>query len=241
MKFPFGRPARPVPSMRGLPAEADSNISTGSSAARRTNGIRRSMKAPRRSRSKKTPEEGYHLMEDMTDKAINWIGQQKALIPDKPFFVYFAPGATHAPHHVPKEWADKYKGKFDQGWDKLREETFARQKKLGVIPQDCQLTPRHKEIPAWDEMPAALKPVLIREMEVYAGFMEYTDHHVGRLVDSLKKLNLLDDTLIYYIIGDNGAFCSRVRYRARSMRRRPSTVPGHLKFVSSCWSGLTTR
>ena len=154
---------------------------------------------------KKTPEEGYHLMEDMTDKAINWIGQQKALIPDKPFFVYFAPGAVHAPHHVPKEWADKYKGKFDQGWDKLREEIFARQKKLGVIPQDCQLTPRHKEIPAWDEMAAELKPVIIRQMEVYAGFMEYTDHHVGRLVDALKKLNLLDDTLIYYIIGDNGA------------------------------------
>jgi arylsulfatase len=154
---------------------------------------------------KKTPQEGYHLMEDMTDKAINWIGQQKALIPDKPFFVYFAPGATHAPHHVPKEWADKYKGQFDQGWDKLREETFARQKKLGVIPADCQLTPRHKEIPSWDEMPAALKPVLLRQMEVYAGFMEYTDHHVGRLLDSVKKLNLFDDTLIYYIIGDNGA------------------------------------
>ncbi|MGC2662576.1 MAG: arylsulfatase, partial [Candidatus Acidiferrales bacterium] len=154
---------------------------------------------------KKTPEEGYHLMEDMTDKAIDWIGQQKALVPDKPFFVYFAPGATHAPHHVPKEWADKYKGKFDQGWDKLREEIFARQKKLGVIPPDCQLTQRHKEIPAWDEMPAALKPVLIRQMEVYAGFLEYADHHVGRLVDALKKLNVLDDTLIYYIIGDNGA------------------------------------
>jgi arylsulfatase len=154
---------------------------------------------------KKTPEEGYHFMEDMTDKAMNWIGQQKALIPDKPFFVYFAPGATHAPHHVPKEWADKYKGKFDQGWDKLREETFARQKKLGVIPEDCQLTPRHKEIPAWDAMPAALKPVLIRQMEVYAGFLEYADHHVGRLLDSLKGLDLLDDTLVYYIIGDNGA------------------------------------
>jgi len=154
---------------------------------------------------KKTPEEGYHFMEDMTDKAINWIGQQKALIPDKPFFVYFAPGATHAPHHVPKEWAEKYKGKFDQGWDKLREETFARQKKLGVIPEDCQLTPRHKEIPAWDAMPAALKPVLIRQMEVYAGFLEYADHHVGRLLDSLKQLDLLDDTLVYYIIGDNGA------------------------------------
>src|SRR5713226_5375983 len=154
---------------------------------------------------KRTPEEGYHLMEDMTDKAMNWIGQQKALMPDKPFFVYFAPGATHAPHHVPKEWADKYKGKFDQGWDKVREETFARQKKLGVIPPDCQLTQRHKEIPAWDEMPAALKPVLIRQMEVYAGFLEYADHHVGRLVDSLKALNLLDDTVVYYIIGDNGA------------------------------------
>ncbi len=154
---------------------------------------------------KKTPEEGYHLMEDMTDKAINWIGQQKALTPDKPFFVYFAPGATHAPHHVPKEWADKYKGKFDQGWDKLREEIFARQKQLGVIPQECDLTQRHKEIPAWDEMPAALKPVLVRQMEIYAGFMEYTDYHVGRLVDSLKRLNLLDDTLFFYIIGDNGA------------------------------------
>ena len=153
----------------------------------------------------KTPEEGYHLMADMTDKAIAWVGQQKALIPDKPFFMYFAPGATHAPHHVPKEWADKYKGKFDAGWDKLREETFARQKALGVIPQDCELTARHKEIPAWDDMPEALKPVLRRQMEVYAGFMEYADHHVGRLLDSLEHLHLLDDTLVYYIIGDNGA------------------------------------
>jgi arylsulfatase len=154
---------------------------------------------------KKTPEEGYHFMEDMTDKAMAWVGQQKALAPDKPFFVYFAPGATHAPHHVPKEWADKYKGKFDQGWDKLREETIVRQKALGVIPQDCQLTARHAEIPAWDAMPEALKPVLRRQMEVYAGFLEYTDYHVGRLLDSLKKLGLLDDTLVYYIIGDNGA------------------------------------
>ena len=153
----------------------------------------------------KTPEEGYHLMADMTDKAIAWIGQQKALLPDKPVFVYFAPGATHAPHHVPKEWADKYKGKFDAGWDKLREQTFERQKKLGVIPPDSKLTPRHKEIPAWDEMPQNLKPVLRRQMEVYAGFLEFTDHHVGRLLDSLSKLRLLDDTLVYYIIGDNGA------------------------------------
>ena len=153
----------------------------------------------------KTPEEGYHFMEDMTDKAIAWISQQKAIAPDKPFFAYFAPGATHAPHHVPPEWADKYKGKFDQGWDNLREEIFARQKKLGVIPEDCQLTRRHEEIPAWDDMPELLKPVLSRQMEVYAGFMEYTDHHVGRLLDSMEKLGILDDTLVYYIIGDNGA------------------------------------
>jgi len=154
---------------------------------------------------KKTPAEGYHFMEDMTDKAMAWISQQKALAPDKPFFVYFAPGATHAPHHVPKEWADKYKGRFDHGWDKLREETIVRQKRLGVIPADCQLTARHQEIPAWDDMPEDLKPVLRRQMEVYAGFLEYTDYHVGRLFDGLAKLNIMDDTLIYYIIGDNGA------------------------------------
>lgn len=153
----------------------------------------------------KTPEEGYHFMADMTDKAIDWIGQQKALAPDRPFFVYFAPGATHAPHHVPLEWADKYKGKFDAGWDALREETFARQRALGVIPGDSVLTARHEQIPAWDDMPDDLKPVLRRQMEVYAGFLEYADHHVGRLVETLETLNILDDTLIYYVIGDNGA------------------------------------
>jgi arylsulfatase len=153
----------------------------------------------------RTPEEGYHLMEDMTDKAIAWIGQQKALLPHKPFFVYFAPGATHAPHHVPQEWADKYKGKFDDGWDILRQATFTRQKDLGVIPSDCRLTARHPEIPGWDEMPEELKPVLRRQMEVYAGFLEYTDHHIGRLLDSLDRLGILGDTLVYYIIGDNGA------------------------------------
>jgi arylsulfatase A-like enzyme len=153
----------------------------------------------------KTPEEGYHLTTDMTTKAINWIRQQKALMPDRPFFTYFAPGATHAPHHVPKEWADKYKGKFDQGWDKLREETFARQKRLGVIPTDCELTARHPEIPAWDTITAAMKPVLARQMEVYAGFLEHTDHHVGLLIDGLKDLGVLEDTLIFLIIGDNGA------------------------------------
>lgn len=151
------------------------------------------------------PEDGYHLMADLADKAIGWVAQQKALAPDKPFFVYFAPGATHAPHHVPKEWADKYKGKFDAGWDKLREETFARQRKLGVIPADCELTVRPKEVPAWDDMPQEFQPVLARQMEVYAGFLEYADHHVGRLLDTIDKMGLADDTLVYYIIGDNGA------------------------------------
>ncbi len=155
--------------------------------------------------NKKTPEEGYHLVEDMTDKALAWIGQQKALTPDKPFFIYFAPGATHAPHHVPKEWADKYKGKFDGGYDKLREETIARQKQLGVIPAECELTARNAEVPAWDDVPESFKPVLRREAEVYAGYMEFTDHHVGRIFDSLERLGIMDNTLIYYIIGDNGA------------------------------------
>ena len=131
-----------------------------------------------------TPEEGYHLTEDLADHAVSWIRQQKALMPDKPFFVYFAPGATHAPHHVPKEWADKYKGQFDDGWDAQRERTFARQKELGVIPADAELTARHDEIPAWDDMPDELKPVLARQMEVYAGFLEHTDHHVGRVIDA---------------------------------------------------------
>src|SRR4051812_5996503 len=152
-----------------------------------------------------TAEEGYHLTEDLADRACSWVRQQKALMPDRPFFVYFAPGATHAPHHVPKEWADKYAGRFDDGWDALRERTFARQQELGVIPADAELTERHEEIPAWDDMDEALKPVLRRQMENYAGFLAHTDHHVGRVVQALEDLGALDDTLVYYIIGDNGA------------------------------------
>jgi arylsulfatase A-like enzyme len=153
----------------------------------------------------RSPEEGYHFTEDMTDKAIDWVRQQKALMPDKPFFAYYAPGATHAPHHVPPEWSARYKGKFDQGWDALREQTFARQKELGVIPEDAELTARHEQIPAWEDVDDDLKPVLARQMEVYAGFMEHTDHHVGRLLDALEDLGVLDDTLVYCIVGDNGA------------------------------------
>ncbi len=153
----------------------------------------------------KTPEQGYHLTEDLADRAIDWVRTQKALAPDKPFFVYFAPGATHAPHHVPAEWADRYAGKFAGGWDAQRESIIARQKELGVVPAEAELTPRPAVIPAWDEMSDALKPVLERQMEVYAGFLEHTDFQVGRLVDAVESIGALDNTLIYYIIGDNGA------------------------------------
>jgi arylsulfatase len=153
----------------------------------------------------KTPEQGYHLTEDLVDHAITYIHTQKSIAPDKPFFMYFAPGATHAPHHVPQEWADKYKGKFAHGWDKQREITFAKQKAMGIIPPDAELTKRHDEIPAWDDMPPILKPVLERQMENYAGFMSHTDHHIGRLLLAIEELGIMDDTLIYCIIGDNGA------------------------------------
>ena len=151
------------------------------------------------------PDEGYHFTEDMSDNAIGWVKEQKALMPDKPFFIYYAPGATHAPHHVPEAWSAKYKGNFDDGWDVLREQTFARQKELGVIPDDAELTGRPDQIPAWDDMDDDLKPILARQMEIYAGFLEHTDHQVGRLIDALDELEVLDDTLVYYIIGDNGA------------------------------------
>ncbi len=153
----------------------------------------------------KTPEQGYHLTEDLADHAIWWIKTQKSIASDKPFFVYFAPGATHAPHHVPKEWIEKYKGKFAHGWDKQREITFRKQKELGVISQDAELTPRHAEIPGWDEMSPRLKPILERQMETYAAFLSHTDHHIGRLVNAIEELGIMDNTLIYVIIGDNGA------------------------------------
>ncbi|MGE5292274.1 MAG: arylsulfatase [Micromonosporaceae bacterium] len=153
----------------------------------------------------RTPEEGYHLSEDLADHAIAWIRTQKSLAPGKPFFAYFAPGATHAPHHVPKEWIDRYRGRFAHGWDRQREITFARQKELGVIPPDAELTRRHDEMPAWDDMPAELKPALERQMETYAAYLSHTDHCVGRVLDAIGELGIADNTLIFCIIGDNGA------------------------------------
>ncbi len=147
----------------------------------------------------------YHFTTDMTDQAMNWVSAQQSLTPDKPFYMYFAPGATHAPHHVPKEWIAKYKGQFSGGWDKLREETFARQKKLGVIPANAKLTPRPKEIPAWDGMAAGQKRLFERQMETFAGFAAHTDYEVGRLVAQLEAIGELENTLFFYIVGDNGA------------------------------------
>lgn len=147
----------------------------------------------------------YHFTVDMTDHAVNWMQAQQSLTPDKPFYVYFATGATHAPHHAPKEWADKYKGKFDQGWDKLREETFARQQKMGIIPANAKLTERPKEIPSWDSQTADAKKLFSRQMEVFAGFAEHTDDQVGRLVKALEDMGELDNTIFFYIVGDNGS------------------------------------
>jgi arylsulfatase len=147
----------------------------------------------------------YYLPTDMANRTINWIRDQKAQSPDRPFFIYYAPGASHAPHHVPKEWADRYKGKFDQGWDRLREETFARQKKLGVIPESTKLTPRDPAFPAWDSLPADQKKLYARQMEVYAGFQENCDHEIGRVINTLDELGIADNTLVTYVWGDNGS------------------------------------
>jgi arylsulfatase A-like enzyme len=151
-----------------------------------------------------TPEEGYNLGGDQTDKAITWMRNQKSIAPDRPFFLYYAPGAVHAPHHPPKEWAEKYVGKFAHGYDKQREITFKRQKELGVIPPDAKLTPRMKQVPSWDSHDAQAKKLLERQMEVYAGYYEYTDHQIGRIVDAIEEIGELDNTLIIYIAGDNG-------------------------------------
>jgi arylsulfatase A-like enzyme len=152
----------------------------------------------------KRPEQGYHLTEDITDDAIGWMHRQKSIAPDKPFFIYFATGAAHAPLHAPKDWIDKFKGQFDQGWDKVREETLARQKKLGVVPQDTLLTPRPKEIEAWDGLSADARRLYAHHMEVFAGFLAHADYHVGRLLDAIAALPDSDNTLIFYIAGDNG-------------------------------------
>ena len=152
----------------------------------------------------KTPEEGYHLTEDLVDKAISFIADAKQVAPDKPFFMYFAPGAMHAPHHVRKEWSDKYKGVFDEGWDVYRQKAFERQKEMGIIPADAELSRHDPDVPDWDKLSAEEKRLYAHMMEVFAGFLEHTDFHMGRLFDFLKSLGEFENTLIM-LISDNGA------------------------------------
>jgi arylsulfatase len=152
----------------------------------------------------KSPEEGYHLTADLTDKAIGFIADSKQVAPNKPFFLYFCPGAAHAPHHAPKEWADKYKGQFDDGWDVYREKTFARQKELGIIPQDAELSRHDPDVQDWDTLPDQEKKLYARMMEVFAGFVSHADYHYGRLFEFLKSIGEFDNTIIMFI-SDNGA------------------------------------
>ena len=150
-------------------------------------------------------DEKYHLTEDMAAQAITWLKKHRAFSPDKPFFMYWAPGGVHGPHQVFQEWTDKYKGKFDQGWDKLREEIFARQKQLGWVPASAELTPRAPTMPSWDSIPESERPFQLRLMEIYAGFCEHTDAQVGKLVDYLDQIGQRENTIIFYIWGDNGS------------------------------------
>ena len=191
-----------------------------------------------------TPEDpDYHFTTDMTSQAISWVRFQKALTPDKPFFMYFAPGATHAPHHVPQVWIDKYKGKFDQGWDKIRELTLERQKKLGIIPENTVLAPKPVDIKDWETLSADEKKLFTRQMEVYAGFAEQTDYEVGRLISTIEELGIKDNTVIIFIAGDNGASAegqmngmfSEMTYFSGV----PETVPDMLKHYDE-WGGPST-
>jgi arylsulfatase len=150
-------------------------------------------------------QEDYHLTEDLADKTMEWIARQKVSAPEKPFLCYFAPAAVHAPHHVAPEWSDKFKGQFDQGWDKLRRDTYERQLALGVIPPGTALTVRPEEVPAWEEYPDNYKPVAARLMEVFAGFMAHTNAQVERIIDKLVDTGIFDNTVVIYLRGDNGA------------------------------------
>ena len=185
----------------------------------------------------------YHFTTDMTNNAISWVRFQQALTPDKPFMIYFATGATHAPHHAPKEWIDKYKGKFDAGWDKLREETLERQKQLGIVPQNVKLAPKPADIKDWDKLSADEKKLFARQMETYAGFAEHTDHEVGRLVSAIEDLGELDNTLFLYVVGDNGASAEgqmNGMYNELSyFNGVPETVPDMLKHADE-WGSPST-
>ena len=183
-------------------------------------------------RSHELHRKGYHVTEDIAEDAIHWLREQQAFAPDKPFLMYWAPGASHGPHQVPKEWADKYKGKFDDGWDKYRERAFARQKQVGWIPQNAKLTPRPENLASWDSIPEEEKPFQRRLMEVYAGFTEHADHNAGRVIDEIARQGKLDNTLIFYIWGDNGSSAEGQNGTISELLAQngiPTTISQHLK------------
>lgn len=177
-------------------------------------------------------KEGYHFTEDMTQKAVTWLRNHKALTPDRPFLMYWAPGASHGPHHIFKEWADKYKGRFDKGWDELRKETFARQKQLGWIPENTQLTARPNTLDGWDSIPKDQREFQIRLMEVFAGFTEHADTEAGKLLDELEKLGLRENTVIFYVWGDNGSSAEGQRGSISELLAQngiPTEVDDHIR------------
>jgi arylsulfatase len=185
----------------------------------------------------------YHFMTDMTDKAVSWIRYQKALTPDKPFFVYFAPGATHAPHHVPPEWIARWKGKFDMGWDRLREETLARQLKMGIVPPGTKLAPKPQAIKDWEALSTDERRLFTRQAEVFAAFVDYTDHEIGRMLAAVADTGQADNTLVFYIAGDNGASGEGGPYGMFNeytyFNGVPETVPDMLKVMDK-WGSPET-
>jgi arylsulfatase len=188
----------------------------------------------------------YYLPEDLSNQTIRWLHAQKAQSPERPFFIYYGTGASHAPHHAPRAWADKYKGQFDQGWDKLREETFARQKQLGVIPASARLTPRDPAFPAWDSLGPEERKLYARQMEVFAGYQENADYEVGRVVSAIEEMGLADNTLILYIWGDNGSSMEGTETgtfnELTTLSGLPLTAPQQLKLIQAyggidAWGG----
>jgi len=183
----------------------------------------------------------YHLTDDMADKAIRWMRTQRALSPEKPFFMWFTPGAVHGPYQAPAQWADKYKGQFDEGWEVLREETFARQKELGWIPENAELAPMERGMDHWADIPESQRPFQTRLMEVYAGFLEQTDYEFGRVVDELERLGVRDNTLILYILSDNGASAEGMQGSISELLAQNSmvtTVEQHIEVLNRDYGGL---
>ena len=183
----------------------------------------------------------YHLTTDMADKAIAWMRKQQTYAPDSPFLIYWTPGAVHGPHHIQKEWSEKYKGKFDEGWDVYREVVFERQKEIGWIPEDTILTPRHETMPAWDSLSDKEKEFQARLMEVYAGFLEHTDVQAGRLIDELDNLGIRDNTIVIYILSDNGASAEGIDGSICELLAQngiPTTVEQHMDVLDRDYGGL---